>query len=80
MSSSGTFRDGRRAGPGDGSCAKPATSFPWSITFSREARYIHLIRDGRDVAFSDHHAPDKAFWRKVYFNTDRIRDLAGVCR
>jgi Sulfotransferase family len=38
-----------------------------------EARYIHLIRDGRDVAFSDHHAPDKAFWRKVYFNTDRIR-------
>lgn len=37
------------------------------------ARYIHLIRDGRDVAFSDHHAPDKAFWRKVYFNTDRIR-------
>jgi hypothetical protein len=38
-----------------------------------EARCIHLIRDGRDVAFSDHHAPDKAFWRKVYFNTDRIR-------
>ncbi len=38
-----------------------------------KARYIHLIRDGRDVAFSDHHAPDKAFWRKVYFNTDRIR-------
>ncbi len=38
-----------------------------------EARYIHLIRDGRDVAFSDHHAPDKPFWRKVYFNTDRIR-------
>ncbi len=38
-----------------------------------EARYLHLIRDGRDVAFSDHHAPDKAFWRKVYFNTDRIR-------
>jgi hypothetical protein len=38
-----------------------------------KARYIHLIRDGRDVAFSDHHAPDDAFWRKVYFNTDRIR-------
>jgi hypothetical protein len=37
------------------------------------ARTIHIIRDGRDVAFSDHHAPDKAFWRKVYFNTDRIR-------
>lgn len=38
-----------------------------------QARYIHLIRDGRDVAFSDHRAPDEAFWRKVYFNTDRIR-------
>ena len=43
------------------------------------ARYIHLIRDGRDVAFSDHHAPDKPFWKKIYFNTDKIvgwQDLA----
>ena len=37
------------------------------------ARCIHLIRDGRDVAFSDHHAPDKPFWRKIYFDADRIR-------
>lgn len=43
-----------------------------------EARYIHLIRDGRDVAFCDHRAPDDAFWRKVYFNTDRIRTYAGL--
>jgi hypothetical protein len=43
-----------------------------------QARYIHLIRDGRDVAFSDHHAPDKAFWRKVYFNTDRIRSWQSL--
>jgi len=42
------------------------------------ARYIHLIRDGRDVAFSDHHAPDNAFWRKVYFNTDRIRSWQSL--
>ena len=42
-----------------------------------QARYIHLIRDGRDVAFSDHHAPDEPFWRKVYFNTDRIRSWQG---
>jgi hypothetical protein len=36
------------------------------------ARYIHLIRDGRDVACCDHRAPDDPFWKKVYFNTDRI--------
>jgi hypothetical protein len=42
------------------------------------ARFIHLIRDGRDVAFCDHKAPDSAFWRKVYFNTDRIRTYSGL--
>jgi hypothetical protein len=36
------------------------------------AWFIHLIRDGRDVAFSDHVAPEQPFWRKVYFDTDRI--------
>jgi hypothetical protein len=43
-----------------------------------EARYVHLIRDGRDVAFSDHRGPDTAFWRKVYFNTDRVRECYGL--
>jgi hypothetical protein len=38
-----------------------------------EARYIHLLRDGRDVAFCDHTAPRTPFWKKIYFNTDRIR-------
>jgi len=38
-----------------------------------DARYIHLIRDGRDVAFCDHVGANDAFWRKIYFNTDRIR-------
>jgi len=42
------------------------------------ARFVHLIRDGRDVAFCDHKAPDNAFWRKVYFNTDRIRTFSGL--
>jgi hypothetical protein len=36
------------------------------------AAFVHLIRDGRDVAFSDHVAPRESFWRKVYFDTDRI--------
>jgi hypothetical protein len=42
------------------------------------AQYVHLIRDGRDVAFCDHKAPDSAFWRKIYFNTERIRTFSGL--
>jgi hypothetical protein len=38
-----------------------------------QGQFVHLIRDGRDVAFCDHKGPDNPFWRKVYFNTDRIR-------
>jgi len=42
------------------------------------ARFIHLIRDGRDVAFADHVAPGQAFWRKVYFGTDAVRSWGGM--
>jgi hypothetical protein len=41
------------------------------------ARYIHLIRDGRDVAFCDHVAPSDPFWKKIYFNTDHIASWRG---
>lgn len=37
-----------------------------------KAHFVHLLRDGRDVAFSDHVAPAEAFWRKVYFDTAEI--------
>jgi len=43
-----------------------------------EARYVHLVRDGRDVAFCDHKGPTDPFWRKVYFDTDRIRTFRGM--
>jgi hypothetical protein len=42
------------------------------------ARVIHLVRDGRDVAFCDHRAPDDPFWRKIYFDTDRIDTWRGL--
>ena len=42
------------------------------------ARFVHLIRDGRDVAFSNHRGPDSPFWRKVYFNTDRVHACRGL--
>lgn len=41
------------------------------------ARYLHLVRDGRDVAFCDHAVPDRPFWKKVYFGTDRIMTWRG---
>ena len=42
------------------------------------ARYIHLIRDGRDVAFCDHRAPNNPFWKKIYFNTDHLLAWRGL--
>jgi hypothetical protein len=42
------------------------------------ARFVHLVRDGRDVAFCDHRAPTDAFWRKFHFDTDRIRTWRGM--
>ncbi len=42
-----------------------------------EARYIHLIRDGRDVAFCNHTSPNTPFWKKIYFNTDRMERWRG---
>ena len=41
-------------------------------------RVIHLVRDGRDVAFSDHRGPDNAFWRRIHFDTDRIATWRGL--
>lgn len=42
------------------------------------ARFVHLVRDGRDVAFCDHKGPTDAFWRKVYFDSDRMRTFRGM--
>ncbi len=36
------------------------------------ARYIHLLRDGRDVAFSNHTGPIDEFWRKIFFGRANI--------
>lgn len=51
---------------------------PLLAAFFPAARFIHLIRDGRDVAFSDHVAPEQAFWRKIYFGTDAMKSWHGM--
>lgn len=43
-----------------------------------QARYVHLIRDGRDVAFSNHVWPRSPFWKKVYFDTADIGFWRGM--
>jgi hypothetical protein len=42
------------------------------------ARFIHLIRDGRDVAFSDHTGATDEFWRKVFFDRADIASWQGM--
>lgn len=42
------------------------------------ARFVHVVRDGRDVAFCDHKAPTDPFWRKVYFDSERMRTWRGM--
>ncbi len=43
-----------------------------------EARAIHLIRDGRDVAFSPFVAPKHPYWRKIYFGIAELRSWRGL--
>jgi len=42
------------------------------------ARYIHLIRDGRDVAFSDHVPPKEPFWQKIYVDAVGVKRWRGL--
>lgn len=43
-----------------------------------KARFIHLVRDGRDVAFSDHTGATDDFWRKIIFNRADIVRWRGL--
>src|SRR5271156_3751901 len=58
-------RDGRRWG---WKLCETTFALPVVEWLFPEAGYVHLIRDGRDVAFSDHTGPTDIFWRKVFFN------------
>jgi hypothetical protein len=42
------------------------------------AQFVHLIRDGRDVAFSTFVAPKDLYWRKIYFGTTEVRSWRGL--
>lgn len=42
------------------------------------AQVIHLVRDGRDVAFSPFVAPKHPYWRKIYFGAAKLRSWRGL--
>lgn len=42
------------------------------------AKFVHLIRDGRDVAFSDHVAPVEPFWQKVFVDAVGVGHWRGL--
>lgn len=42
------------------------------------AHFVHLLRDGRDVAFADHVAPEQPFWRKIYFGSAAVQSWRGL--
>ena len=42
------------------------------------ARYVHLIRDGRDLAFSNHVAPVEPFWQKVFVDAVGVGHWRGL--
>ncbi len=53
-------------------------AIPVIRTLFPQARYIHLLRDGRDIAFSNHVGPVDAFWRKIYFGRADIDSWRGM--
>ena len=65
------------AGPWGWKLCESGYILPFLDFLFPDARFVHLVRDGRDVAFCDHVAPQKPFWRKIYFNTDRIERWRG---
>jgi hypothetical protein len=43
-----------------------------------DLRVVHLIRDGRDVAFSDHVGPVDDFWKKIFFGRSDLDRWSGM--
>lgn len=65
-----------QSGPWGWKLCESGYALPIFLRLFPNARCIHIIRDGRDVAFANHVAPRTVFWRKVYVGdaTTRYRD------
>ena len=55
-----------------------ANVLPLMMRLFPAGRLIHLVRDGRDVAFSPFVAPKDPFWRKIYFGDDSVTRWRGL--
>lgn len=67
-----------QGGPWGWKLCETAYILPLLAILFPTARYVHLIRDGRDVAFSNHVAPRDPFWQKVYANAEGIGRWNGL--
>jgi hypothetical protein len=69
---------GRRQGRWGWKLCETGHALPVIARLFPDAYYIHLVRDGRDVAFSPFVAPKAPYWRKIHFGTDRILSWQGL--
>jgi hypothetical protein len=73
----GHMRD-YRGGPWGWKLCETVYIVPVLAVLFPAARFVHMIRDGRDVAFSNHVAPRDPFWQKVYVNAVGIGFWNGL--
>jgi hypothetical protein len=69
---------GYRSGPWGWKLCESGYALPILLRLFPDARCVHLIRDGRDVAFANHVAPRTTFWRKVYIGDATTRYRNGL--
>ncbi|HYV88897.1 MAG TPA: sulfotransferase [Candidatus Polarisedimenticolia bacterium] len=70
--------DRKDAPPWGWKLCESAYAMPVISALFPQARYIHLLRDGRDVAFSNHTGPVDAYWRKIFFGHADIESWHGM--
>lgn len=69
---------GHGAGPWGWKLCESGYILPLLAHIFPDLRAIHLIRDGRDVAFANHVPPSKPFWQKVYVNAEGVGRWNGL--
>jgi hypothetical protein len=70
--------DPRQGGPWGWKLCETTYALPVIRALFPHARFVHMMRDGRDVAFSDHTGPIDGYWRKIFFGRADIDSWHGM--
>lgn len=73
-----THLEGHDGGPWGWKLCETGYILPVLAHIFPNLRAIHLIRDGRDVAFANHTPPSKPFWQKIYVNALGVGPWQGL--